>query len=121
MRYIWLVALALLFTIITPAWAHDWFKGTVDPVSKSSCCDQTSSNPDCAAVPAFMMEAGVIEEVPEGYHVRLTIEQARYFYAPAQNAIDEVVKWERVQPGLSNGFAMCVRHKVLCFFSASNV
>lgn len=104
----------------TGAHAHDWFTGTTDPTGLGGCCTGPNDpNPDCKPVPADMV--GVITEVSEGYRVVLTIEQARFFNKATTAAIDEVVPWKRVQPGMSRGFAICLwQNKVRCFFAPSN-
>jgi hypothetical protein len=114
----WLVGLAL---IAVPAHAHDWFSQTTDPVSHSGCCFGLGLNVDCMAVPKDIMDAGAITETQSGYHVELTLEQAKRFNKNSTLPVSDDVEWKRVQPGLSQGFAMCIyQNHVQCFFTASN-
>lgn len=114
--------LIVMYLIAPKALAHDWFTGINDPVTGGSCCSGNSKDADCSPVPQEFLDAGVITELPEGYRVRLTAEQAKFFYVGNNKAIDQVIEWERVQPGLSRGFALCARYdRVLCFFAPANM
>jgi hypothetical protein len=120
-----LAAIALLLAVYAaPAEGHDWFTGTTDPVTGHACCTGPGlsfAHVDCMAVPADLLTAGVIEETAQGYRVRLTLDQAKRFNDQTTRPIDEVVPWSRVQPGLSQGVAICIwQNAVNCFFTASN-
>ncbi len=102
--------------------AHDIFTGLEDPVTHLGCCNGPDSvTPDCQRVPPEMMKAGVITEVPNGYQVVLTLEQAQYFNKMATMPVNEFVPWERVGPGLATGFALCIyNNAVRCMIGPSN-
>lgn len=115
-------ALVMLF-LGTPAQAHDMFLGTIDPIHGWGCCSGYSdtSTPDCKIVPKEMLDAGVVKEIPTGYHIELTVEQARFFESTTTKPVIEDVEWKRVIPGLSQGFAICVHNNTLyCLFGPSN-
>lgn len=99
-----LVCLFAIGAIISQANAHDWFTGTHDPVTQFGCCGGN----DCKEVPDDMMAAGVITEVPGGYEVRLTAEQANYFNKYARSPITAMVKGTRAQPSKTGGYALCI-------------
>ncbi len=66
------ITLAALLCSATAAQAHDWYVGKKDPVTKGSCCTTAAQDGygDCAKL---LIEPGVLEPVPEGYRIRLTV------------------------------------------------
>lgn len=113
------LAFCTILVLTSVSSAHDIFVGTIDPVEHQQCCNGVGTPPDCKIVPPEM--AGVVQETDGGYRVTLTITQARYWDQTTVRAIDEVVPYERVQGGLSRGFAICVHsNKIWCFFGPSN-
>lgn len=114
-------ALAALALSAGATSSHDIYAGLKDPVTGSGCCFGYGMHVDCKSVPKDMMDAGVITETPQGYHVRLTLEQAKQFNDRTTEPVDEDVPMPRVQPGPAEGFALCLHdNHVQCFFTASN-
>lgn len=106
-----------LLTLI-PAHAHDWYSSAKDPIYSSSCC----GGHDCAPI-----NAEWVREVPEGYRVTMTTEQAQTINPSAAAPVDAVVPWSRVQspPKADHLFYACIydrdrtlpRRGVICFFA----
>lgn len=123
-RQMGVIVIALCTMTSMPARAHDWFTGLKDPITNHACCTGYSgptTHVDCKEIPKELLDSGAIVEVKEGYHVRLTLEQARYFNDQTTAPIDEIVEWNRVQPGLASGLYMCIwKDAVNCFFGPSN-
>lgn len=115
-------SLAILLLMSGAAQAHDWFEGTIEPITNLPCCSGNtgSTHVDCQPIPAEM--SGIIQEMEDGYRVTLTLDQAKFFNDQSTNPVDEVVEYASVQAGLSNGFAMCIyNNHVRCFFVPSNM
>lgn len=115
-------AVAVLYLLTSPTAAHDLFSGLTDPVTKQGCCFGIGLGVDCMAIPKDVMDSGAITETAAGYHVELTLEQAKRFNKNSTAAVSEEVVWKRVQPGLAQGLAMCITgNHVQCFFAPSNM
>lgn len=112
------IAVACLITWLSrPAHAHDWYSGT-------GCCGGS----DCNAIP---LDADWVEPVKQGYHVRLTAEQARTINHKAKNRVDEIVSWNSnklksppaLKPGQTYGapaiYHLCIAPSgyVYCLFT----
>ena len=104
----------------SPADAHDWFSGTNDSVTGLSCCGGS----DCAPIPAFMMQAGVLKPTTAGMHVGMTVEQARYFNKRVSIPINDIVPWNRIQSAPVDGYAICLvaseAGRVRCLFGTGS-
>jgi hypothetical protein len=107
---------ALFFIIVLMAWAvvyaklaraHDWYVGQRDPVTKGGCCttSATAKYGDCAEL---RVEPGVLEPIPEGYRVRLTVEQARKINPLRNLPVDTIVPESRIQDSEDGNFHMCI-------------
>src|SRR5690348_1421085 len=70
------------------ALSHDWYGSTNDPVFQSNCC----GGHDCAPV-----DPGWISETKEGFHLAMTLEQARTVNPATQFPVDAIIPWNRVQ------------------------
>src|SRR4029078_2848367 len=98
--------------------AHDWYSSTADPVFQSNCC----GGHDCAPV-----DPSWVSEVQDGYHLTMTLDQARTVNPAAQAPVDAVVPWSRIQspPNADHLFYACIydtdraapRHGLICFFA----
>ncbi len=97
---------ALLFSV-TAASAHDWYVGKKDPVTKGSCCTTAAQDGygDCAKL---LIEPGVLEPVPEGYRIRLTVEQAKRLNPLRNHPVDTIVPEDRVQDSEDGNWHMCI-------------
>lgn len=118
-----LAALVAAFVFLAPlmAWAHSWYSEKHDPVSLAPCCGGT----DCAKL---VIEPGVLTAEPDGYRIRLTLEQARRINPYARAPIDALVIWKRVQPSEDGNYHICIspdyrlppRFGIYCFFAPPN-
>ena len=101
------LALIVLPLFLQPANSHDWYSGTSDPVTGGSCCTTAAQDGygDCAQL---LIEPGVLEPVPEGYRIRLTVEQARKLNPLRNHAVDTIVPEERIQDSEDGNWHMCV-------------
>jgi hypothetical protein len=115
----WIIAILLM---TSPALAHEWYQDKRDPwYPKQSCC----GGMDCAKL---TIEPGVMEAVPEGYRIRLTLEQSRRINQYSAYPIDALIPWERVQPSEDGNYHICImsqhrnndRQGVYCFFAPPN-
>ena len=93
--------LTILLLMAVPAAAHDWYTGTIDPVTLGSCC----GTQDCAAL---KIEPGVLEGHVDGYRLRLTAEQAAKINPLRKMPVDTIIKWERIQPSPDGSFHLCL-------------
>lgn len=102
-----LLTLAALLCLTTAADAHDWYIGQRDPVTGGSCCTTAASamSGDCNKL---AIEPGVLEPVPEGYRIRLTVEQARRLNPLRRLPVDTIVPEERIQDSGDGNFHMCI-------------
>lgn len=111
-----LATIALLIPL--NAQAHDWYSSTSDPVFQSSCC----GGHDCAPV-----DPDWVSEVPEGYRLRMSIEESQTVNPSSSQPVDAIIPWDRVQspPNGDKLFYACVydvdrappRNGVICFFA----
>jgi hypothetical protein len=103
---IWIILAALLFSA-TASSAHDWYIGQRDPVTGGSCCTTAASakSGDCNEL---LIEPGVLEPVPEGYRIRLTVEQARRLNPLRTMPVDTIVPEERIQESGDGNWHMCI-------------
>lgn len=101
------------------SFAHDVFTGTKDSLGQI-CCGGSY----CKEIPFAWIENGSIRPIPNGYHVHLTLEQARAINpGPYTTALDVDLTGSQVQPGISkgSGYAMCiVGGQIRCFFAPMN-
>lgn len=102
-----LLALMALPFLSFPTEAHDWYIGQRDPVTGGSCCTTAASamSGDCNDL---IIEPGVLEPVPEGYRVRLTVEQARRLNPLRTLPVDTIVPEERIQESGDGNWHMCI-------------
>ena len=118
------IALTASIVLLTSqrADAHDWYVGKHDPVTGGSCCttSATAGYGDCAKL---VVEPGVLEPVPEGYRLRLTIDQARKINPLRQTPVDTLIPEERIQDSLDGNFHLCIpahanglRYDFYCFW-----
>lgn len=98
--------------------AHEWYSNRGDPIYGGGCCGGS----DCAPVdPAW------VSEVPEGYRLRMSIDQAMTVNPNASAPVDAIIPWNRVQspPKADHLFYACIyphdrgrpRSGVICFFA----
>lgn len=114
-------AAALLALLTAAASAHSWYSKRIDPVFRNSCCGGT----DCAEL---MIEPGVLDSMPDGYRIRLTLAQAQRINRYTLLPLDTVVPWDRVQASEDGKYHICIpaatRGKpfdgVFCFFAPPN-
>jgi hypothetical protein len=112
-----LFALGALAPSSGMASAHDWFTAMTDPVTGSRCCGGS----DCAEVPAQLIESGAITETADGFIIRLTLDQVHHFNKAGSRSVTGIVPWNRVQPSMTGGYALCIwRDEVKCFFAPQN-
>lgn len=102
-----LPTLAALLFLTTAAEAHDWYIGQRDPVTGGSCCT-TSANDRIGDCHELIIEPGVLEPVPEGYRIRLTVEQARRLNPLRTMPVDTIVPEERIQESGDGNWHMCI-------------
>ena len=107
--------------VIKSAQAHSWYSGRNDPVFNSGCCGGS----DCAPV-----DSEWVSEVPEGFRLVMSVEQAKTVNPAATQPVDAIIPWSRVQSpphahvGDSQYYA-CIypndrkgpRFGVICFFA----
>jgi hypothetical protein len=113
---------ALPFLSLT-ADAHDWYVGKRDPVTGGGCCT-TSATAKWGDCNELLIEPGVLEPVPEGYRIRLTVEQARRLNPLRNTPVDTIVPEERIQESGDGNWHMCIpriqldsmRADFYCFF-----
>lgn len=115
-------ALIVLPLFSLTAKAHDWYVGKNDPVTGGSCCttSKTDGYGDCAQL---IVEHGVLEGDPQGYRLRLTLEQARKINPLRQTPVDTLIPWERMQVSEDGNFHLCIppnqkglRYDFYCFW-----
>jgi hypothetical protein len=114
--------LIVLPSLSLTANAHDWYVGRNDPVTGGSCCTTTNADGygDCARL---QVDPGVLEPIPEGYRLRLTVEQARKINPLRTLPVDTIIPEERIQPSQDGNFHVCIpgypgalRYDFFCFF-----
>lgn len=121
MTALWAATLLCLVAIVvlaTQAHAHSWYSKRSDPVLRNSCCGGT----DCAEL---LIEPGVLEAVPDGYRIRLTVDQAKRINPYTLLPLDTVVPWDRVQDSEDGKYHLCIppltrgfpHFGVYCFFA----
>ena len=101
------LALTLLVLTTSAASAHDWYVGKNDPITGGSCCTTAAQDGygDCNKL---TITPGVLEPVPEGYRIRLTVEQARVLNPLRNHPVDTIVPEERIQESGDGNFHMCI-------------
>lgn len=82
------ILFAALMWWVQPSHAHDWYKDLHNSTG-GSCC----SGNDCAPVP---LDAEWVNPTPDGYHVTLTVEQAKLINPEASTSINVVVPYSKV-------------------------
>lgn len=106
----------------TPANAHDWYVGKNDPVTGGSCCttSKTAQYGDCAQL---VIQPGMLEGTPDGYRLRLTIDQARKINPLRQTPVDTLIPWDRMQASEDGNYHLCIpahpnglRYDFYCFW-----
>jgi hypothetical protein len=124
-RLLRLAALVAAFVFLAPvvaALAHSWYNEKRDPLyPNQSCC----GGMDCAQL---LIEPGVLTAEPDGYRVRLTLEQSQRINRYSTSPIDALIEWERVQPSEDGNYHICImsnhranaRQGVYCFFAPPN-
>ena len=121
--------LALIFLALTATFAeaHDGYVGKHDPVTGGSCCttSKTDGYGDCAKL---VVEPGVLEPVPEGYRLRLTVEQARKINPLRRWPVDTIIPEERIQESEDGNFHLCIpgypggmRYDFFCFWRPNSM
>ena len=116
-----LLVIPLLLASATFAEAHGWYSQKHDPVFGTSCC----GGEDCARL---QIDPGVLTAEPDGYRIRLTVEQARLINRYTMEPIDALVPWDRVQPSEDGNYHLCImprirdalRGGIYCFFVPPN-
>lgn len=107
--------------------AHDWYVGQHDPVTGGSCCTTTAKDGygDCARL---QVDPGVLEPLPDGFRLRLTIEQARKINPLRQTPVDTFIPIERVQVSNDGNFHVCIpghqnglKYDFYCFFMPNSM
>lgn len=102
-----ILAAVLLTATCGPALAHDWYIGKSDPVTGGSCCTTSATDGygDCAKL---IVEPGVLEPVPEGWRLRLTLEQARKINPLRMSPVDTLIPDGRIQASEDGNFHLCI-------------
>lgn len=117
-----ILAAVLLIATCGPALAHSWYSEKRDPLyPQQSCCGGN----DCAQL---IIDPGVLSAEPDGYRVRLTLEQSRQINRFSIAPIDALITWDRVQPSEDGNYHICImsqhranaRQGVYCFFAPPN-
>ena len=112
------ILLALL-VLSTPAFAHDWYTGKTDPVTKRLCCGGS----DCSML---RVEPGMLSGDASGYRLRMTAEQASKINPYRKNPVDTIIPWERVQDSTDGNYHVCLPSYPMdpadffCFFAPPN-
>lgn len=110
-----LAAAAFIAWAAAPAHAHEWYSRRSDPVYNNGCC----GGPDCD-----VFDGSLIEAEADGYHIRLTVAQAKKVNEYTQLPIDALVPWPRIQDSEDGNWHLCIfsvdrtapRNGVICFF-----
>jgi hypothetical protein len=113
MRTIALIATAILLLSAVAALAHENYSKLTDPVYSNGCCGGS----DCAPLPTDW-----VREVPGGYRLDLSLEQAMRINPNAKSGIGATVPYARVIPSFDADFHLCIfgadrqspRNGVLC-------
>jgi hypothetical protein len=116
MRFL-LFAVPLLASM-SAAYAHSWYSEKRDPVTGGGCC----GGHDCEIL---TITPGVLEAVEDGYHIRLTAEQAKRINPSRNVPVDTVIPWDRVQPSEDGNWHICLptypvgsmNRDFFCFFA----
>lgn len=95
-----LAALGAAFLWPAPASAHEWFSGYTDPVFKWKCCD----GQDCGVIP---LPRKSVTMTRDGYHVRLSIDEARSLNPSTRLPVDGLVPWARVIESPTGEYGAC--------------
>lgn len=93
-------ALVAAFLLPGQARAHDWYTGYRDPVFDWECC----GGADCNVIP---IDGKNVVAERDGYHVRLSIEEAKRLNPATNLPVDGVVTWDRVIESPTGQFAAC--------------
>ena len=115
------ISAAFLVFATASAAAHDWYTGTQDPVTGSSCCGKA----DCAIL---RVDPGVLEGDADGYRLRLTAEQAQAINPARRTPVDTLIPWDRVQASHDGNYHLCLptyptptmRADFYCFWAPPN-
>ena len=115
-----LALLAIAAWLTTPAHAHSWYSDKHDPVTTYGCCGGS----DCAQL---VIEPGVMTAEPDGYRIRLTLDQAKRINRYRIDPLDVLVPWDRIQPSEDGNYHLCLptsngraRDDFYCFFAPPN-
>jgi hypothetical protein len=116
MRTLALIATAILLLSAIAALAHGDYIGKTDPAYNNNCCGGS----DCATAPT-----ATVSEGEGGFHVVMTLDEARTVNPLAMLPIAAVVPWGRVQPSWDGDFHICIfpkdrsapRGGVICFWA----
>ena len=127
MRLARIAAFALLvvvtwYVLAVQAFAHDWFTKYRDPVFGWGCCGGNDCKP-------FVVNKRNITAEADGFHVRLTLEEAQAINPDALFPIDGVVTYDRVLPSETDEWAICLKRRdrspenagVFCLFQPPNI
>lgn len=84
-----------------PVHAHGWYSYKSDPVYGFACCGGT----DCGML---VVSRDVLTAEPEGYRIRLSIEETRKINPFSVAPIDAMVTWDRIQPSEDGNYHICL-------------
>ena len=113
---------ALVPLLSETANAHSWYSEKIDPVFRQSCCGGS----DCGKM---IISKGVLTAEPDGYHIKLTLEQTKEINPYSMAPIDATVSWDRIQPSEDGNYHIClmtqhrdnVRGGIYCLFAPPNI
>lgn len=117
-----LLAIGVLLLNAKPASAHEWYSEKKDPIFKHSCCGGT----DCAQL---IVTSTTVSAEPEGFRIRLTLEETRKINPYSVAPIDAIVTWDRVQPSEDGNWHICImthhrdnaRGGIYCLFQPPSI
>lgn len=111
---------ALVFLAPVLAHAHSWYIKRTDPATRLGCCGGS----DCAQL---VIEPGMLTAEPDGYRLRLTVDQARRINPGRVDPLDILIPWNRVQEPEDGNFHLCIprwngvtQGDFYCFFAPPN-
>lgn len=117
-----MAALVAAFFMGGSAHSHDWFTKYRDPVHGWGCCGGHDCKP-------FKVTRDNITAEPDGYRVRMSLEETRLINPSSQAPLDGLVRYERVIPSESDEWAICIMPSnrdpwaggVFCLFEPPNI
>lgn len=113
----WLIAAATLTAVFLAGdtKAHGPYVGKTDPAFNNNCC----GGHDCAMIPSEW-----VREIQDGFHLLMTVDQAKTVNPSAVMPVAALVPYARVQPSWDGNYHGCIfpkdrsqpRGGVICFW-----